>query len=107
MTVMTTKFWQVQAGLVADLRLVRLLWLVVATIHPDHDGGSVKSFTSNLKSKGWIVLSEDVYFPDLGNTIDGRCHVLTAVHSSCASTTEALALKRPPPIPPRPLGEFI
>jgi hypothetical protein len=103
----TTKFWQVQAGLVVDLRLVRLLWLVIATIHPDHDGGSVKSFTSNLKSKVWIVSSEDVYFPDLGDTIDGGCRVLTAVHSSCASTTEALELKRPPPIPPRPLGEFI
>jgi hypothetical protein len=97
----------VQAGLVADLRLVRLLWLVIATIHPDHDGGSIKSFTSNLKSKGWIVLSEDVYFPDLGDTIAGQCHVLTAVHSSCASATEAFALKRPPPLPPRPLGEFI
>jgi hypothetical protein len=104
---MTTKFWQVQAGLVADLWLVRSLWLIVATIHPDQDSGSVKSFTSNLKSKGWIVSTEDVYFPDLGDMIDGRCRVLIAVHSSCASTTEALALKRPPPIPPRPLGEFI
>jgi hypothetical protein len=67
----TTKFWQVQAGLVVDLRLVRLLWLVITTIHPDHNGGSVKSFTPNLKSKGWIVSSEDVYFPDLGDTIAG------------------------------------
>jgi hypothetical protein len=103
----TTKFWQVQAGLVADLQLVRSLWLIIATIHPYHDSGSVKSFTSNLKSKGWIVSSEDVYFPDLGDTTAGLCRVLTAVHSSCASTTEAFALKRPPPLPPCPLGEFI
>jgi hypothetical protein len=47
----TTKFWQVQAALVADLRLIPSLWLVIATIHPDHDGHSVKTFMSNLRTE--------------------------------------------------------
>ncbi len=103
----TTKFWQVQAAIISDLRLIRSLWIVIATIHPDHDGCSVKTFISNLKSKGWVVSSEDVSFPALGDTIAGRCCVLTAVHSSCAPAVEPLHLKRPPSIPHRPLGEFI
>jgi hypothetical protein len=49
----------------------------------------------------------DVHYPDLGDTVAGRCRIITAVHSSCASTAEPLQLKRPPLVPPRPLGEFI
>jgi hypothetical protein len=103
----TTKFWQVQAAIISDLRLIRSLWIVITTIHPDHDGRSVKTFISNLKLKGWVVLSEDVSFPALGDTIAGHCHVLTAIYSSCAPAVKPLHLKRPPSIPHRPLGEFI
>ncbi len=103
----TTKFWQVQAAIISDLRLIRSLWIVITTIHPDHDGRSVKTFIFNLKSKGWVVLSKDVSFLALGNTIAGRCRVLTTVHSSCAPAVEPMHLKRPPSIPHRPLGKFI
>jgi hypothetical protein len=87
----TTKFWQVQASIISDLRLIPSpsLWIVVATIHPDHDGCSVKTFSTNLKSKGWIISSMDVHYPDLGNTVAGHCCIITAVHSSCASTAPA------------------
>ncbi len=103
----TTKFWQVQAAIISDLLLICSLWIVIATIHPHHDGHSVKTFISNLKSKGWVVSSDDVSFPTLGDTIAGRCCVLTTVHSSCAPAVKPLQLKRPPSIPHRPLGEFI
>jgi hypothetical protein len=104
---MTTKFWQVQAAIILDLRLIHLLSINVATVHPEHDGHSVKTFSTNLKLKGWILSSTDVHYPDLGNTIAGGCSIITAVHSSCASTVEPLQLKRPPLVPPRPLGKFI
>ena len=48
----------------------------------------------------------DVHYFCLGDTVAGRCCIITAVHSSCASTAEPLQLKRPPSVP-RPLGEFI
>jgi hypothetical protein len=102
-----TKFWQVQATIISDLCLIRSLLIVVATIHPDHYGCSIKTFSTNLKSKGWIISSMDVHYPDLGDTVAGRCCIITAVHPSCASTIEPLQLKRPPLVPPRPLGEFI
>jgi hypothetical protein len=103
----TTKFWQVQAALISDLRLIPSLSIFVATIHPNHDSHSFKKFSTNLKSKGWIISSIDVHYPDLGDTVAGRCCIITAVHSSCASTVELLQLKRPPSVPPRPLGKFI
>ncbi len=104
---MTTKFWQVQAAIISDLRLIRSLLIVITTFHPDHDGRSIKTFSTNLKSKGWIISSMDVHYPDLGDNVAGRCRIITAVHSSCASTVEPLQLKRPPLVPPRPLGKFI
>jgi hypothetical protein len=103
----TTKFWQVQAAIILDLRLIHLLSIIVATVHPEHDGCSIKTFSTNLKSKGWIFLSTDVHYPDLGDPIAGGCHIITAVHSSCASTVEPLQLKQPPLVPPCPLGKFI
>ncbi len=90
-----------------DLRLIRSLWLVIATIHPDHDGRCVKRFSTNLKSKGWILSHNDIQYPELGDTVAGGCRILTAIHSSCASVVKPLQLKRPPSIPPCPLGEFI
>ena len=39
--------------------------------------------------------------------IAGSCHVITAVHSSSASMVDPLLLTRPPPVPPRSLGEFL
>ena len=76
-------------------------------IHPDHDGRSVKTFSSNLKSNGWVLSSTDVFYPDLGDTIAGSCRLIIAIHSSCTSTVNPLLLKRPPSVPSRPLGEFI
>jgi hypothetical protein len=103
----TTKLRQVQAAIISDLRLIRSLSIFVATIQPDHEGRSVKTFSTNLKSKGWIISSIDVHNPDLGNTVTGCCHIITAVHSSCASTVKPLQLKQPLLVPPRPLGKFI
>jgi hypothetical protein len=57
-----------------------------------------------VKSSGWVIASTDV---DLGDTVSGSCRVIIAVHSSRASTVNPLLLKRPPPVPPRPLREFL
>ena len=75
-------------------------------IHPDNDGRSVKTFSSNLKSNGWVLSSTDVFYPDLGDTIAGSCRLIIAIHSSSTSTVNPLLLKRPPSVPTRPLGEF-
>jgi hypothetical protein len=43
----------------------------------------------------------------LGDTVAGSCRSITAAHSSSASTADPLLLKRPPPVPPCPLTEFL
>jgi hypothetical protein len=84
----TTKFWQLQASIVAQLCLIHSLSILVAIVHPDHDGPGVKSFQSTLKSSGWIIASTDVFYPDLGDTIAGSCRIIIAAHSSSASMVD-------------------
>jgi hypothetical protein len=104
---MTTIFWQIQAAIISQLRLIRLLLTIIAIIHPDHNGRSVKMFSTKLNLSSWILFSTDVQFPVLDNTIACSCCVITAVHSSCASRIKPMLLKHPPLVPPRPLGKFI
>jgi hypothetical protein len=103
----TTTFWQIQATIISQLRLIQLLSIIIAMIHPDHDGRSVKTFSANLKSNGWVLSSTDVFYPNLGDTIAGSCCLIIAIHSSCTSTVNPLLLKRPPLVPTHPIGEFI
>jgi hypothetical protein len=104
---MTMTVWQLQATIIAQLCLIRLLSIVVAIVHPDHDGCSVKTYLSTLHSSGWIVASTDNFYWDLGDTLAGLCHIITAFHASCASMVDPLLLKQPPLVPPHPLGEFL
>jgi hypothetical protein len=46
----TDKFWQVQSSLISQLRIIRLLSMVVTIIIPDHGGASVKSFIKSLST---------------------------------------------------------
>ncbi len=102
-----TAFWQVQAAIISQLRLIQSLSMIIVMIHPDHDGRSVKMFSSNLQSNGWVISSTNVLYPDLGDTIADSCHLIIAIHSSCASTATPQLLKRPSSVPICPLVEFI
>jgi hypothetical protein len=103
----TSNFWQLQTLIVPQLRQVQNLSIIIAMVHPDNDGRSIKTFTTNLKSNGWIVSSSDVSYPDLGNSIAGSCRLIFGIHSSCTANVEPLLLKHPPAIPSRPLAGFI
>jgi hypothetical protein len=98
---------QVQAAIISQLCLIRSLLIIIAVIHPDHNGRSAKSFSLNLRSNGWVISSTDVFYTDLGNTIAGSCCLIIAIHSSCALMVTPLLLKWPPLVPIRPIGEFI
>ncbi len=99
--------WQVQAIITLQLHLIQLVSIVIAMIHPDHNGYRVKRFFKNLKSNGWFISVTDVFYQDLGNTIAGSSHLITAVHSSCTSTVSPLLIKWSPLVTPCLLGEFI
>jgi hypothetical protein len=58
----TTSFWKLQLSIIAQLRLIRLLSVVVAIVIRDHNGRSVSAFTRGLTSAHWKVSSRDVSF---------------------------------------------
>ena len=100
---MTLQFWQMQSSIITQLRALRSLQMVIALIIPDHDGRCLKSFTTLLKSAGWVLSSTETSFPTNGDTVSGSCRILIGIHSSCASSVKPLQLKLPPPSPPQPL----
>ncbi len=99
----TTTLWQI---LILQLHLIQLLSIIIPMIHPDHNGRSVKMCSSNLKSNGWVLSLTDVFYPNLGNTIAGSCHLIIVIHLSFPSTVDPLLLKRPPLVPTHPIGRF-
>ncbi len=56
----TISFWKLQLSIIAQLRLIRLLSIIVAIVIPDHDGRSINAFTRGLTSAHWKVSSRDV-----------------------------------------------
>jgi hypothetical protein len=81
--------------------------MVVAIVLLNHDGKCVKSFISLLKRLGWVTSLSNVCFPDVGDSVAGKCRILTCIHSSCGSMVNALDLAIPLRVTPRPIGASI
>ena len=103
----TTSFWQTQLAIITQMRLINRLCLVVAFVHPDHDGRSVAGFKHSLTRAHWLVSSTTVAYPSIGDSISGLSTVIIAVHSSTTPAAEAVNLRQPPTLSPRPIADFI
>jgi hypothetical protein len=103
----TSSFWQLQLSIIAQLRLIRLLSVVVAVVIQDHDRRSVTAFIRGLLAAHWKVKSIDVAYNYIGDTVADSCTIITAVHTSCSSSVIPIKLKMPPCTPARPVGTFI
>ncbi len=103
----TSLFWKLQLSIIAQLRLIRLLSIIVTIIIPDHDGRSIQTFIRGLKAAHWLVESCDVAYPNMGDSVADSCCIITAIHLSRASTVEPIVLKTPPRLPARPISSFI
>ena len=103
---MTNKFWTIQNSIISQLRFIRSLSVVVAIIIPDHDGASVKRFITSLSNQHWSVSTRQVSYDLMGDSIADSCTILTAIHTSCASSVEPIKLAVPPLVPPHPIAYF-
>jgi hypothetical protein len=103
----TTSFWKLQLSIIAQLCLIRLLSTIVAVVIADHDGRSISAFTRGLTAANWKVLSREVSYQDIGDSIANSCTIIIAIHSFCASNVEPITLKTPPSVTPRPIGAFV
>ncbi len=79
----------------------------MAIVIPDHDGRSVQTFIKGLKAAHWKVISREVSYSDIGNSIVDSCSIITAIHSSCALTVNPIVLKTLPWMTPQPISAFI
>ncbi len=75
----TTMFWQLQAAIISQLQLICLLLMIIATIHPDHNGRGVKTFSSKLKLSGWILSSTIQMFDSQSWVILLPAHVASSL----------------------------
>ncbi len=105
----TTRFWDIQSNIVRQLHIIRSLSLVVAFVHPDHDGRSVtNAFVKRLSADGRIFLDTSVdYYSVCDDTIPGVLRLIVGVHSNTEEPCRAFELITPPPTPPRPLARFL
>ncbi len=104
----TTCFWDIQASIVTQLWLIRLLSIVLAFVHPDHDSRAVSNgFLQCLRKDGWVCSDTVVSYPDFGDSVSGSCHLIAAVHSNTKPSCKPIEFKTPPPTPLRWIGRFL
>jgi hypothetical protein len=103
----TTSFWKLQLSIIAQLCLIHSLLTIMAVVIPDHDHRTVSAFVQSLTATHWKGTSQEVYYPNIGDSISDSCTIVTAICTSCASTVNPIELKTPPPMPSRPLGSFL
>ncbi len=103
----TSRFGQIQAAIVKELRLVRSLSLVVAFVHPNHDSRAVShQFITRVKSDGWLVSDRQVSFTEFGDSIVDSCRLIIIVHSHMEEKCSSLQIITPPSIPPKRLSSY-
>ena len=92
-----------------QLPLIRSLSILVAIVIPNHDIHTVKSFNKGLEAAHWKVSLRAISYLDISDSISDSYSIIAAVHSSCASNNDplALVLKSPPSVAPCPLNFFI
>ncbi len=103
----TTLFWKLQLTIIAQPCLIRSLSIILAIVIPDHDGRSIQTFINGLKAAHWKVVSREVSYSDIRDSILDSCSITTAIHSSCALTVDPIVLKTPPWTTPQPISAFI
>jgi hypothetical protein len=96
-TELTHRFWDIQAQIVIQLRIIRALLMVIAFVHPDHDCRAVGiNFTQRLCSDGWILSNTTISFPSFGDSVSGSCRLIVAIHSNAETNCCAFEIKTPP-----------
>ena len=103
----TIGFWRMQASVVTQMLSTRSLSTFVAFMHPDNDSAGVDDFIRILKREGWRISSNQIYFPDYGDSIASYTFVVFGVHKSSDTVVEPIALRPPPQITPAPLASFL
>ncbi len=102
-----TTFWNIQAAIVTQLRLIWQLNLFVAFIHLGHDSHSVSKFVNQFSSSGWVLSRTTCSFPNFGDLVIRRANLVVGVHDSTQSRTEPISFWIPTSPTPLLLAAYI
>ncbi len=104
----TSRFWELQASIITQLRLICLLAIVVAFVHLDHDGHAVSlGFVSCLRRDGWLFSDSAIHYPNYGDSVAGSCRLLVGVYSNTEATCTPIEFKTPPACHPCWISHFL
>ncbi len=104
----TSRFWQLQASIVTQLWITRLLLIVTAFVHPDHDSRMVSlQFITRRKLDGWLVSNQTITFTKFGDSVADNCRLIVAVHSHTEEKCLPKVIITPPSIPPNQLSFYL
>ena len=93
----TRMFWDLQAHIVTQFRLIRSLSIFAAFVHPDHDGRAVLvGFVVKLRKDGWIISDTNISYAAYGDSVAGTCRLIVGVHSNTERDCTSLEFKMPP-----------
>ena len=104
----TRKFWDLQAHIVTQFRLIRSLSVFAAFVHPDHDGRAVSvGLVTKLRADGWVISDTNISYASYGDSVSGTCRLIVGVHSNTERNCAKLEFKTPPTRLSRRLGRYL
>ena len=104
----TRMFWDLQAHIVTQFRLIQSLSIFAAFVHPDHDGRAVLvGFVVKLRKDGWIISDTNISYAAYGDSVAGTCRLIVGVHSNTERDCTSLEFKMPPTHLSRRLGHYL
>jgi hypothetical protein len=104
----TSRFWQLQAAIVLQLRLTCLLLIVVTFVHPDHNSRAVSlQFINKLKSDGWLISNQMIQYSTFGDSLANGCRLIVGVHLHTKKKCTPMVVVAPPPTPTNCLSSYL
>jgi hypothetical protein len=104
----TSRFWEIQALIVMQLRLTRSLSIIMAFMHPEHDSRAVTlNFVNWLRKDGWIITDTSIMYSNFGDSVSGGCRFIVAIHHNTEASCPPFKVVAPPHRTPNPLSTYM
>ena len=101
------KFWTFQAAILKALRVKWGLIAVWVFVHPSCDMTLACVLHCTVNKTGWILSTNDVYYPDLGDRVADSGTFFIGIHKGSTAPHAPVCVFFQPTTKPNPLASFI
>ena len=101
------KFWTVQASIVRSLRVKKSFIAFWVFVHPICDMTLAYGLRCVIQQPGWILSTNDVYYPDIGDTVVDSGTFFISIHKGSTVFNAPVRVVLPTIKKPKPLASFI